>query len=265
MKLWLFFFFYLYRWGIVVHGMIDGYSRLITSLICATDNRASTVLKGFVQACERYGIPSRYRTDRGWENGKAALFINLVRGVNRGSHIAGRSVHNQRIERLWRDVRKEVLQPLRDTLYELEDSGILDHENPVHVAVVHQVWLPALKHQLEEFREAWNKHSIRTVQGRVKTPEQLWLQGMLENANSGHTATSTVFEDNPPSVERTLVDSLAAHNLTLDDLDLENELAEDRIDLVLPPQVNLPAEAQRVLEQGLTPKESFLAILEHLN
>ncbi len=114
----------LIRWGFVVHGIIDGYSRLITTLICATDNRAGTVLNGFVNACKRYGIPSRYRTDRGWENGKAALFINLVRGFDRGSHIGGRSVHNQRIERLWKDARKEVIQPMRDIFYELEDIAL---------------------------------------------------------------------------------------------------------------------------------------------
>lgn len=34
----------LIRWGFVVHGCIDGFSRMITYLKCATNNKASTVL-----------------------------------------------------------------------------------------------------------------------------------------------------------------------------------------------------------------------------
>ncbi len=40
----------------------------------------------------------------GGENVDLAHFMVLLRGEGRGSHLTGRSVHNQRIERLWRDV-----------------------------------------------------------------------------------------------------------------------------------------------------------------
>ena len=219
-----------------MHGVIDGFSRLITSLFCATDNRAYTVLKGFIIACHRYGIPSRYRTDRGWENGKSALFINLVRGHDRGSHIAGKSVHNQRIERLWRDVRKEVLQPLRDTFYNLEDSDTLDPGNATHLAALHLVWLPIINEQLEEFRRAWNKHSIRTTSG-VIVPEKAWMTGFLDTAYSGHTAPSTIFGQQPPSVEQSLREALAKFDIPLEALGPENPEAEDRVDLVTAPQI----------------------------
>lgn len=38
------------RWGLVIHGCIDGYSRLVTYLRCATNNRANTVLLNFLNA-----------------------------------------------------------------------------------------------------------------------------------------------------------------------------------------------------------------------
>lgn len=57
----------LIRWRLVVHGTIDGYSRLITFLHCSS-NRASTVLDCFTQAVHEYGTPSRVRTDHGGEN-----------------------------------------------------------------------------------------------------------------------------------------------------------------------------------------------------
>ena len=53
----------LVRWGFVVHGAIDGYSRLIVYLGCSLNNEANTVLKLFAQAGEMYGYPSRVRSD----------------------------------------------------------------------------------------------------------------------------------------------------------------------------------------------------------
>ena len=100
----------LIRWRIVVHGGIDGFSRLITYLHCSTNNRADTVFTLFQEAIAKYGVPSRIRSDRGGENIDVAKFMIENRGLNRGSHIAGKSVHNQKIERLWRDIFSHVLQ-----------------------------------------------------------------------------------------------------------------------------------------------------------
>ena len=85
----------LVRWRFVVHGCIDGFSRLITS---------QTVFDLFWKATRQFGIPSRVRSDKGGENYKVCYYMIATQGTGRGSHIAGSLTHNQRIERLWRDV-----------------------------------------------------------------------------------------------------------------------------------------------------------------
>lgn len=95
-----------HRWRIVIHGGIDGFSRMIVYLKASTNNHARTVYQLFHTAVQTYGLPSRVRSNKGGENVDVAWFMlsHPLRGPDRGSHIAGASVHNQRIERLWRDV-----------------------------------------------------------------------------------------------------------------------------------------------------------------
>ena len=91
------------RWKFITHAGIDGYSRLIVYLKCSTNNRASTVYELFLRAIQQYHLPSRVRSDQGRENISVAQHMIEHRGAERHSIITGSSVHNQRIERLWRD------------------------------------------------------------------------------------------------------------------------------------------------------------------
>lgn len=174
----------LHRWKIVVHGGIDGYSRLVVYLDCAANNKASTVFNLFHTAMTQYGLPSRIRCDRGGENIQIALFMlnHPHRGTGRGSMIVGSSIHNQRIERLWRDVYQGVLKLYYGLFYYLEATGLLDPSNEAHIFALHYVYLPRISHNLNVWKKAWNSHPLRSENG--STPLQLWTAGLLSRNNS---------------------------------------------------------------------------------
>eukprot|EP01038_Epipyxis_sp_PR26KG_P016104 gene16104-21882_t len=93
---------------LVIHGAIDGFTRACVFLRCSDNNTSHTVINGYMTAIDKYDVPSRIRVDKGGENVLVARFMLQQRGLGRNTVIAGKSVHNQRIERFWRDVRKEV-------------------------------------------------------------------------------------------------------------------------------------------------------------
>ena len=168
----------LVRWYFIVIGAIDGFSRLPVVLECKADNKAATVLDCFKKGVAEFGLPSRVRTDKGLENVKVADYMIEKRGANRGSIITGKSTHNQRVERLWKDVFTGVLGLYYEPFYHMESCSILDPSNEVHIAVLHHVYLQHINRHLDVWREAWSHHNLRTV---GSSPMRLWLSAQMQN------------------------------------------------------------------------------------
>ncbi|XP_041864795.1 uncharacterized protein LOC121654644 [Melanotaenia boesemani] len=167
----------LIRYNIVIFGGVDGYSRKIMYLNASTNNRASTAYGFFLEATRRHGVPSRVRGDHGVENVEIARFMFSVRGTDRGSFISGKSVHNQRIERLWRDVRVICTNKYYELLHTLETDGLLDISSTEDLFCVHYTVLPGLQTDLGIFTQGWNHHPLRTEGNR--SPEQMWQIGLM--------------------------------------------------------------------------------------
>ena len=165
------------RWRFVIHGCIDGYSRRIMFLRCSTNNRANTVLDLFLEATNKFGLPSRVRGDQGVENVDAAryMFEHPLRGPSRGSYISGKSCHNQRIERFWRDLFHGCLFLFYYIFSYLEDNGLLIIEDNVDLFCLEYVCVARINRHLQLFEVGYDNHPIRSESNM--TPAQLWLHG----------------------------------------------------------------------------------------
>ena len=67
------------------------------------------------------------------ENTAVSEFIltHPMRGPGRGSVIVGKSVHNQRVERLWRDVFEGVLMLYYNLFYYMENIEMLNPSDDI--------------------------------------------------------------------------------------------------------------------------------------
>ena len=48
--------------------------------------------------------------------------------------------------------------------YVLEDRGVLDPDNELHILALHFIFVPRIRRSLEAFRNAWNSHGLSSAQ-----------------------------------------------------------------------------------------------------
>ena len=144
------------RWRFVVHAGVDGFSRLPVYIHCSTNNKSSTVLDLFHETVREYGLPVRVRSDMGGENVDVARMMLNHPQRGPGTMLVGRSVHNHRIERLWRDVYSGVLHLYYGLFRHLEDCYVLDPSDETDL--LSYVCEPRINRHLQSWKRAWVHH-----------------------------------------------------------------------------------------------------------
>ena len=187
---------------LVIHAGVDGFTRLCTFIRCNDNNEADTVLQDFLCGVRTFGCPSRVRTDKGGENVEIGVFMVRHRGLDRGSIIMGRSIHNQRIERFWFDLKKEVISFYICVFSFLEREHGVDFTQEAHIFCIHYLFVPRINADLQQFQQRWNHHSISTEGNR--TPMQ--LQFLNEHSNASSTVSFDVEDLENYGIENEEVD-----------------------------------------------------------
>ena len=72
-----------------------------------------------------------------------------------------RSVHNVRIERLWVDISKQLGWKWKRFFEELEFHHGFDPDNPLHIWLLHTLFLPLINDEIEFFVQNWNQHCLQ--------------------------------------------------------------------------------------------------------
>ncbi|KZT47816.1 hypothetical protein CALCODRAFT_419967, partial [Calocera cornea HHB12733] len=107
------------------------------------------------------------------------------RGLDRGSFLWGRSVHNIRIERLWVDVTNGFGAKWKAFFLQLEVYCALDSCDVGHLWLLHHMFLPKINRDARLWQEVWNQHRLRVPGGGHGSPSQLFYFGMVQHGVRG--------------------------------------------------------------------------------
>lgn len=147
----------------------------------------------FLGEVSAYGLPSCVTCDKGRENVLVSqhLLNHPEHGPGYGSCITGRSVHNQRIERLWRGVFVGCISLFYEIFYTLEEENLLNPSDENDLFCLQYIFLPRIQYQLDIFREIYSHHKLGSE--GIKSPYHLWIRGMSQ-LNSNQSSVQGVTE-----------------------------------------------------------------------
>ena len=169
------------RWRLVIHAGVDGFTRLIVFIRCSNNNCSSTVVDVFHEGEQLFGSPNCVRSDCGGEN--VEVWRHMIEANKQV--ITGRSTHNERVERMWRDITRCVSSSFIELFSGLEADGILDPSNEVDIFCLHFIFLPRINKSLKDFQGSWNSHSLSS-EGNM-SPIQLFFEGLGASGISDST------------------------------------------------------------------------------
>ncbi|KAK0474593.1 hypothetical protein IW261DRAFT_1341498 [Armillaria novae-zelandiae] len=106
------------------------------------------------------------------------------RGIIRNSYIWGRSVHNTRVERMWRDTTIAFSNKWKGFFYDLECSHSLNPLLNRHIWLLHFLFLGKIDGDCQKWANHWNNHKL-SLHGHSASPLQIWMESQLLHGARG--------------------------------------------------------------------------------
>ena len=149
-----------------------------------------------------------------------ARFMIDQKGLNRESFIAGRSTHNQRIQRLCAEVNRVVSSLYIDLFIFMENTGIHDAHDECDLFVLHCLNVRAIQASLDEYISHWNHYGLPTM---ANMPPLVlcysdFVPSGVDNIDIGNISQYGVDPDGPvASIERENMVSVPESTIQLTD------------------------------------------------
>ncbi|XP_051157073.1 uncharacterized protein LOC127279030 [Leptopilina boulardi] len=159
--------------GFAIHGCIDGFSRMILWLEVATTNNDPKVTAHYFlkTVLQLKFLPTVMRSDKGSENTLMESLQICLRSKDddqfsgEKSFIKGKSVHNQRIESYWGQMRRHSADFYIQFFKCMVEKNLFDGSK-LHKMCLQYCFGPMITKDLEMTKTLWNEHRIRKQPAR---------------------------------------------------------------------------------------------------
>jgi hypothetical protein len=153
--------------------MQENYTELRNGSEATMEQRISVSLDGWMRTAEQGHI---------YGDGEPFADIHHIAVVLMALY---RSIHNTRIERLWRDYTRGVGMKWKAFFMDLEFLDGLLPDLPAHIWLLHWLFLEAINEDLQEWKDAWNHHRLSLPGEPDRSPRDIFLFSIMQDGFRG--------------------------------------------------------------------------------
>ena len=176
-------------YAFAVHGCIDGFSRYLVWLeVASTNNDPKVTAHYFLKTVKSLKcVPTVIRSDKGSEK---TIIESLQIGLRtyhedhfsgKKSFIKGKSVHNQRIEYYWGQLRKHSANFFINFFKSMIQQNIFNGSDLQKEKCLQYAFGPLIQKEIDLSRTLWNEHRIRKRHAEHNVAQKPYILYNLPN------------------------------------------------------------------------------------
>ncbi|CAC5403145.1 unnamed protein product [Mytilus coruscus] len=139
----------------------------------------------------------------------------------------------------------------------MELKNILDITNDYHLYALHYVFLPRINERLKSFAFQYNNHPVSTEHNR--SPNQLFIQGVLANAMSNFKSIEELIQDAGSTNDRYYQDLLEEYGVE-DNNNVGSDSENDADAIISVVDVNIPEDKRQQICEEVNPLSNISSL-----